>query len=66
MCVYRILVQSGIHDKFVAAFSEAVSKLKQGHAFDEGVTQGPLINKQSIDKVCECVCVFPSHAHNIG
>jgi len=44
-------VQSGIHDKFVAAFSEAVSQLKQGHAFDEGVTVGPLINEKAVDKV---------------
>ena len=47
----RILVQSGIHAEFVAAFSEAVSRLKLGVAYGEGVTQGPLINRQAINKV---------------
>ena len=44
-------MQAGIHDKFVEAFSEAVSRLKLGDAFEEGVTQGPLINKLALDKV---------------
>ena len=47
----RILVQAGIHDKFVEALSEAVSRLKLGDAFEEEVTQGPLINKLALDKV---------------
>jgi len=53
-------VQSGIHDKFVAAVSEAVSQLKQGHAFEEGVSQGPLINKMAIDKVGRA-----THTHTV-
>ena len=44
-------MQSGIHDKYVAALSETVSKLKLGDAFTEGVNQGPLINEGAITKV---------------
>ena len=32
-------MQAGIHDKFVEAISEAVSHLKLGDAFEEGVTR---------------------------
>ena len=47
----RIMVQSGIHDSFVAALQEAVSGLKMGDGLDEGVTIGPLINEPQINKV---------------
>jgi succinate-semialdehyde dehydrogenase/glutarate-semialdehyde dehydrogenase len=47
----RILVQSGIFDAFVAALSAEVTKHKVGAGVDAGVTQGPLINIQAVEKV---------------
>ena len=51
VCVNRFLVQSGIHDAFVARLEERVRELKVGDGFDEGVSQGPLINDRAVAKV---------------
>jgi len=53
VCANRFLVQSGIHDDFVAALAEAMGKLKVGDGFEEGVTQSALINSEAVDKVIE-------------
>ena len=53
VCANRMLVQDGIHDAFVERFSEAVSALRVGHGFDEGVEQGPLIDEAAVAKVEE-------------
>jgi succinate-semialdehyde dehydrogenase/glutarate-semialdehyde dehydrogenase len=47
----RILVQAGIFDAFVAALTAEVAKHKVGAGVDAGVTQGPLINLQAVEKV---------------
>ena len=49
-----MLVQEGIHDKFVDAFKHAVESLTVGDGFDIEVTQGPLINEAAVQKVCLC------------
>ena len=51
VCTNRFLVQSGIHDRFVARLREAVAALKVGDGFATGVNQGPLINQQAVEKV---------------
>lgn len=51
VCANRIYVQSGIYDAFVEKLAAKVAKLKVGDAFDDGVVQGPLINKAAIAKV---------------
>lgn len=51
ICANRFYVQEGIHDAFVARFTEEVKKLKPGHGLDEGTTQGPVISNVSFDKV---------------
>ncbi len=51
VCTNRLFVQSGIHDRFVEAFSRAVAELKVGPGDAEGVVQGPLINARAIAKV---------------
>ncbi len=53
VCANRILVQSGIHDAFVARLADAVMALKVGNGLDEGVTQGPLIDEAAVVKVEE-------------
>ncbi|KAK1440090.1 hypothetical protein QVD17_05915 [Tagetes erecta] len=51
VCTNRLLVQEGIYDKFITAFSNAVQNLKVGNGFSEGVSQGPLINEAAVQKV---------------
>lgn len=53
VCANRILVQDGVYDAFAAKLVEAVRGLKVGNGLESGVTQGPLINGQAIDKVEE-------------
>src|SRR5690554_450 len=53
VCANRFLVQSGIHDDFVATLAEAMGKLKVGDGFEEGVTQSALINDGAVEKVIE-------------
>ncbi len=53
VCANRILVQTGIHDAFVARLADAAMKLKLGNGLDEGVTQGPLIDEAAVVKVEE-------------
>ncbi|EHB09594.1 Succinate-semialdehyde dehydrogenase, mitochondrial, partial [Heterocephalus glaber] len=52
VCANRFLVQKGIHDSFVKKFAEAIQKsLRIGSGFEEGTTQGPLINEKAVEKV---------------
>jgi succinate-semialdehyde dehydrogenase/glutarate-semialdehyde dehydrogenase len=51
VCANRILVQAGIHDRFVARLGEAVSALKVGDGRDSTTTIGPLINPAAAAKV---------------
>ncbi|MCS7006895.1 MAG: NAD-dependent succinate-semialdehyde dehydrogenase [Thermoleophilia bacterium] len=47
----RLLVQDGIFDDFVTAFTEAVRGLKVADGFTEGVQVGPLIDEPALEKV---------------
>jgi succinate-semialdehyde dehydrogenase/glutarate-semialdehyde dehydrogenase len=51
VCANRILVQSGIYDRFAERFAAAASKLKVGDGLEEGVDQGPLIDNSAVLKV---------------
>ncbi|WP_285028578.1 NAD-dependent succinate-semialdehyde dehydrogenase [Plantibacter sp. ME-Dv--P-122b] len=51
VCANRILVQDGIHDAFVEAFTKAVAALRVGDGREPGVTQGPLISQSALAKV---------------
>jgi succinate-semialdehyde dehydrogenase/glutarate-semialdehyde dehydrogenase len=51
VCANRLLVQSGIHDAFVARLTQKVAAMKVGPGVGEGVTIGPLINAKAIAKV---------------
>ncbi|MCZ4271572.1 NAD-dependent succinate-semialdehyde dehydrogenase [Maritalea porphyrae] len=55
VCANRLYVQAGIYDAFATAFAKRVESLKVGDAFEEGVTQGPLINTNALKKVEELV-----------
>lgn len=51
VCANRLYVQSGIYDKFAAAFAEKVKSFKIGNPFEKGVTHGCLINQKAVAKV---------------
>jgi succinate-semialdehyde dehydrogenase/glutarate-semialdehyde dehydrogenase len=51
VCANRIYVQNGVYDKFVKKFAAKVKALKVGNGFDDGVTQGPLIEDAAVAKV---------------
>jgi len=51
VCANRILVQSGIYDRFAAALVDAVKYLVVGPGIEPGTTIGPLISGQAIAKV---------------
>ena len=51
VCANRILVQSGVYDRFAASLVEAVKKLAVGPGLEAGNAIGPLISKEAIEKV---------------
>ena len=55
VCTNRILVQSGIKEKFLKYYVKAVEKLKVGDGMEENVEIGPLIDQGAIDKVEDLV-----------
>lgn len=51
----RILVQEGIHDKFVARFKERAAQNKLGNPFDQDTFQGPQVSKLQFDRIMEYI-----------
>ena len=51
VCANRILVQSGIYDRFAAALVDAVKKLAVGPGIEPRTNIGPLISGEAIAKV---------------
>src|SRR6185437_12688897 len=51
VCANRIFVQDGIYEAFTAKLRDQVGKFKVGNGLDEGVTSGPLIKQQGLEKV---------------
>lgn len=51
ICTNRLLIQAGIYDDFVAAFTTAVQQLQLGNGLDPLTTQGPLITEQAVATV---------------
>ena len=51
VCANRILVHDRVYDEFSEKLSNAVSKMKVGDGFDEGIELGPLIDLAAVEKV---------------
>jgi len=51
VCANRFLVQDGIYERFTGKLAEAVSQLMLGNGTEPGVTQGPLIDANALNKV---------------
>jgi succinate-semialdehyde dehydrogenase/glutarate-semialdehyde dehydrogenase len=65
VCVNRILVQDKVYDAFAEKLAARIAKLKVGDGFDDGVTQGPLINEAAIAKVEELLGDAVSHGAKV-
>ena len=46
----RLIVTSGIHDRFVAALAERMGKLKVGHALAAGTDIGPVVSLAQLEQ----------------
>ncbi|MDH0686354.1 NADP-dependent succinate-semialdehyde dehydrogenase [Achromobacter animicus] len=55
VCANRLLVQSGVYDEFAKRLAVRVQNLRVGNGMEEGVSIGPLIDDNSVDKVNEHV-----------
>ena len=55
VCSNRILVQSGIYERFAEKLTAAVKTLVTGSGFDPAVSIGPLINQAAAQKVSALV-----------
>jgi succinate-semialdehyde dehydrogenase/glutarate-semialdehyde dehydrogenase len=53
VCANRIYVQAGVYDAFAEKLAAAVGKLAIGDGLTPGVTTGPLINMDAVEKVEE-------------
>ena len=51
VCANRLYVQEGVYDEFVKKFAAKVAAVKVGNGFEEGVSQGPLIEEAALQKV---------------
>lgn len=51
----RLLIQSGIKDKFLAALKERVANIKVGHPLDPATEVGPLVHTSHYEKVLSYV-----------
>ncbi len=51
VCANRLLIQDGVYDAFTAKLKTAVAALRVGNGMDDGVTQGPMINQDAVEKV---------------
>jgi succinate-semialdehyde dehydrogenase/glutarate-semialdehyde dehydrogenase len=46
-----MLVQDSVYDAFAHKLAERVAQMKVGNGADDGVSQGPLINEDAVEKV---------------
>lgn len=51
VCSNRFLVQDGVYDAFAEKLKQAMAQLKLGSGFTTDTTQGPLIDRNALDKV---------------
>jgi len=55
ICANRILVHESVREPFTTLLKKAVSELRVGPGRDEGITQGPLIDRDALEKVTRLV-----------
>jgi len=65
VCANRIYVQAGVYDEFAEKLSVAVSQLQVGDGMRDGVTQGPLIDMNAVQKVEEHIADAVGHGAEV-
>jgi succinate-semialdehyde dehydrogenase/glutarate-semialdehyde dehydrogenase len=65
VCANRLLVQDKVYDAFVEKLTAAVKKLKVGNGWEDGVTQGPLIDLKAVEKMEEHINDAVAHGAKI-
>ncbi|MBS0320622.1 MAG: NAD-dependent succinate-semialdehyde dehydrogenase [Proteobacteria bacterium] len=65
VCANRLFVQDQVYDAFAAKLAERVKALKVGAGTESGVTQGPLINAEAIDKVKDHIADATAHGAKV-
>lgn len=55
VCANRLYVQSGVYEAFLEKFTAAVQQQKVGPGVEQGVSIGPLINAEALEKVTRLV-----------
>lgn len=55
VCANRILVQASVFDRFADMLVKKAGEFQLGNGNDAGVTMGPLIHEQAVEKVMELV-----------
>ena len=65
VCANRLFVQDKVYDAFAAKLADKVRALKVGAGTEPGVAQGPLINKDALDKVEEHVADATAHGAKV-
>ncbi|SOC16383.1 NAD-dependent succinate-semialdehyde dehydrogenase [Rhodobacter maris] len=53
VCANRLYVQAGVYDAFAEKLAAAVAKLTVGDGLEAGITTGPLISEDAVEKVEE-------------
>ena len=75
VCANRIYVQAGVYDAFAEKLAVAVGKLVIGDGLTSGITTGPLINMDAVEKVEEHIAdvlagggkvIMGGHRHALG
>ena len=61
----RLIVTEGVHDRFVAALSEAMLALKVGHALDPATQIGPVVDQGQYDKDREFIQIAAAEGGRI-
>jgi succinate-semialdehyde dehydrogenase/glutarate-semialdehyde dehydrogenase len=62
----RFLVHAAVADEFTSMFASAMSDVRVGRGFDEGVTCGPMINAKAIESIHELVTSAADHGARIA
>jgi succinate-semialdehyde dehydrogenase/glutarate-semialdehyde dehydrogenase len=65
VCANRLLVQDGIHDRFVDALTARVQALRVGNGLDGVTDQGPLIDKRALEKISGHVADAVGHGARV-
>ena len=62
----RLLIQSGIRDKFIAALEQRVRNLRVGHSLDPNTEVGPLVATEHYNKVLSYFDIAKEDGANIA